>query len=117
MTLPCLPAHGAVAATVGNVAELLDVDVHQLARRGAFIAADHPTAAPVQMRQPSHPLPAQHPVHRGRVETQVVGDLSRTPPPQHPHLDDPPLAAGRGAARLRSGRLDRSTIPASPYWR
>ena len=39
-------------AAVGDVAELFDVHVHQLARRRPLVAALRPAAGPVQVRQP-----------------------------------------------------------------
>ncbi|GAA5060501.1 hypothetical protein GCM10023336_37220 [Streptomyces similanensis] len=44
-----LPAEDLVTAAVGDVAELLDVDVHQLAWAVAFVAAYDTAGCPVQM--------------------------------------------------------------------
>jgi hypothetical protein len=46
-----LSAQYLVAAAVGDVAELLDVDVDQVTGRGVFIAADGPAGGPVQVGQ------------------------------------------------------------------
>jgi hypothetical protein len=41
-----------VAAAIAQSTQLLDIDVDQLARLGAFIAADHPPGRPVHPGQP-----------------------------------------------------------------
>jgi hypothetical protein len=52
-------SHGAavdlVAAAVGDVAQLLDVDVDQVCRRVVFVAADHRAGGAVQVREPGQP--------------------------------------------------------------
>lgn len=74
-----LAAQGLVAAAVGDVAELLDVHVHQLARRGAFVAADHPSGGAVEMSEMGRLVAGQDSVHRARVQAQQVGDAGRSP--------------------------------------
>jgi hypothetical protein len=64
---PALPADGPVAAAVGDVAEFLDVDVHQLAGPVPLIAADRHGGGPVQARQPRAAVTDQHLVHGGGV--------------------------------------------------
>ncbi len=39
-----------MAATIGNVAELLDVDMYQVAWRGVLVASDDAPRGAVQMR-------------------------------------------------------------------
>ncbi|KIF00446.1 hypothetical protein PL81_41130 [Streptomyces sp. RSD-27] len=51
-----------MAAAVGDPAQLLDVDVHQLARAGAFVAADHFAGGPVQGGQGRQSVAGQDPV-------------------------------------------------------
>lgn len=49
----------APAAAVGNVAELLDVDVDQVAGMGVFVAADRFSGSPVEMGQAGDARAAQ----------------------------------------------------------
>lgn len=79
---------GAVAAAIGDIAQLLDVHMEQVARRVAFVAADRATGGPVQVGQASQAVADQHAVHRGWVEAQQVGDVGRTPPAGQADLDD-----------------------------
>jgi hypothetical protein len=88
-----------VAAAVGDVPELLDVDVHQVARGGVLVAADHSAGGPVEMGQAGELVAGQDAVHGGRVEPEQEGDAGRSPAPQDTDLDDPALGAGRGPVR------------------
>lgn len=67
-----LPADLLVPAADGDIAEFLDVDVHQLAGPVAF---------------------------RRRVQPQQVGDAGRPPAAHHANLDYPAFGAGWGPAR------------------
>ncbi|MBB2933553.1 hypothetical protein FHX82_000573 [Amycolatopsis bartoniae] len=51
MPLPCLPTGDAVPASVGDVAQLLDVHVDQFTGSGMFVAADRPAGDSVEMGQ------------------------------------------------------------------
>jgi hypothetical protein len=88
-----------VAATVGDAAQLLDVQVDQLARPLALVA-DHDPAGPVGVGKPAHVMAAQHPIDR-RAGAAAGGQ----------HLTD--LAAGRAWGQRR-GREGRSASPAGP---
>ena len=52
---------GAVAATVGDPAQLLDIQVDQLAGPFALVAHDR-AAGPVGVDQPVQAVAAQHPI-------------------------------------------------------
>lgn len=58
-----LAAQGLVAATVGDMAELLHVDVDEFAGAVAFVAADHLAGGPVHERQPVQAVADQDAVH------------------------------------------------------
>ena len=94
-----LASQGLVAAAVGDVSQLLDVDVHQVAGGGVLVAADRAAGGAVQVGQAGEPVAGQDPVHGGRVEPQQVGDPGRSPAAQDADLDDPALGAGRGPVR------------------
>jgi hypothetical protein len=99
---------GAPAAAVGDLADLLDVDVHQLAGPGAFVAgsgvpagADQDTGQRVALGQSRHPMTGQDPAYGALGDTKLGRDPARPalragPLGQHPRLD-----RGRGAARAR----------------
>jgi hypothetical protein len=67
----------AVAATIGDAAQLLDVDVDQLAGSGALIAEDHPTRGPVQHRQPTQAVADKDAVHGGGGSADPGADPGR----------------------------------------
>ena len=83
-----LPPDEAPAAAVGNVAELLDVDVQHRARMGVFVATDRLTRPPVDVRQPVQPTADQHRVHRGRGQPELRGDRDRPEPLSPPQMHD-----------------------------
>jgi hypothetical protein len=105
--VPVAAAGGAAehppAAPVRDLAQLLDVHVHQLARCTVLISAlgsaDLPSSGPVQPAQASQPVAGQHAVHRRGVQAEQVADPRRPPPPRHPDLDDPPLGPRRRPPR------------------
>jgi len=88
-----------VAAAVGDVAQLLDVDVDQIAGGVTFVAAYRLAGGPVQIREPGQAVADQYPVHRGRVQAEQVSDAGGTPAVGQPDLDDSPFGACRDAAR------------------
>ncbi|GAC55685.1 hypothetical protein GOAMI_64_00010 [Gordonia amicalis NBRC 100051 = JCM 11271] len=58
-------------ATAGrDLAEFLDVDMHQLTRLISGNTADHAPGRTVQPAQTSQAVAGQHPVHSGRVQTE-----------------------------------------------
>jgi hypothetical protein len=100
------------AAAGGDVAELLDVDTHRLARPGAFVAADRPAGGPVERGRAGQAEPGQHTVDRGGIQPQQVGDADRSPAVQDTDLDDPALGAGRGP--VRAGARTAGTATGAP---
>ena len=58
--MPGLPAEHAPATAVGDLAELLDVDVDQLAGPVPFVAADHLAGGSIQPGQTSQAVAGQH---------------------------------------------------------
>jgi pimeloyl-ACP methyl ester carboxylesterase len=94
-------AVGAVAAAVGDAAQLLDVDVDQLAGMLALVAHDHP-AGPVGVGKPAHPVTPKDPID---------GRASHPKPPGQPMR---PLAvtaaSGEHATDLGSGEGVGATL-------
>jgi hypothetical protein len=86
----------APAAAVGDIAELLDVDVDQLARAAHFIAPDRFAGDPVDVPEPVDPARDQHPVHRRGRPPDPGRDRNRTQPLLPPQVHD------RADNRLRS---------------
>src|SRR5690348_14579047 len=76
-SLQTVPAVDAPPAAVTEPADLLHVDVDQLAGAGSFVASDHLTGGPVQPREPRHVVSGQDPVNRGGVHAQDRGDPGR----------------------------------------
>jgi hypothetical protein len=110
-------AQESVAATGGDVAELLDVDVDQRAGVGVLVAAHRRSGGPVQVAEPAE-VAAEHDLVDGRGgQTDPWGDLGRSQPLPQAQLDDL-RTCGVGVRRgLWCGRLERSAIPAGPSWR
>src|SRR5699024_9171478 len=84
-------AEDLVATAVGYAAELLDVHVHQIARRLVLVAGRAPRVRPdrgtggrIGERQAHTTVAGQDLVHRGRLHPQVVSDPGRPPPARHP---------------------------------
>jgi hypothetical protein len=97
-------AVGAPAAAVGDPADLLDVDVDQLAGTVAFVAdrgglgrADHLAGDRVQRRQGRLTGSAQHPGDRAwrhpELGTDPVLAAAMLPPARHDPFLDPPMRA------------------------
>lgn len=82
-------------AAVGDVAELLDVDVDQLARSGSFVAADDPAGGPVHEGQAVAAVPHEDPVDRRGGQPQDRTDAGR------PQLAFGPQAVDVGLGRCR----------------
>ncbi|GAA3352186.1 hypothetical protein GCM10017744_000050 [Streptomyces antimycoticus] len=85
------PAQGFVAAAIGDTAELLHIDVDQLARPGAFIAADGFAGGPVAGGKWWQAVALEDAVGGGGGDTGTGGqpqwaDVVFTAHPQHPLL-------------------------------
>ena len=98
-------AVGPPAAPGRDFADLLDVQMDQIAGLGALIAPYHPPGGPVDPRQAVEPVAHQDLVHRRRRHSQARRDARRTPPllaaqPAHPFLG-PRIGAPRRPARTR----------------
>jgi hypothetical protein len=91
------------AAAGGDLAEFLDVDVHQVAGGSGLHPADDAAGGAVQPAQASHLVAAEHAVHRGHVESQQVGDAGWAPAAQHTDFDDASFRAGRGLVGAAMG--------------
>jgi hypothetical protein len=112
VVLAGLPAVDAPSAAVGDVAELLDVDVDQLAGPLALVAADGQPGTAVQVRQARAAVAAQDRVDGRRRQVQPGPDPGRARAPGEPQADDPPLgllrrpcrAAPRPGGAVRHGR-------------
>lgn len=98
------PTVDAPAAAIRDEAELLDINMHQLAR-GCFLVADRLRAANRQaggliyMRQQRHPITAQDPPDRRAWHSEVIADPVRTPPAREPQRDDAVLQTLRSPGR------------------
>jgi hypothetical protein len=106
----------AVAATIGDAAQLLDVKVDQLAGMLALVAHDR-AAGPVDAGQPVHAVAGQDPIDRRAGHPQVVAEsmwalTAATPGGQHPT----DLAGAEGGGQCW-GRQERSPRPALPWAR
>jgi hypothetical protein len=113
-TSPGVAPEDPVAAAIRDVAQLLDVDVHQVTRVGVFVAADHPPGAAVQMGQAWESIAGQDPMHSGWVQPEEVGDAGGAPPAREADLDDPPLGPGRGASRTSGDSVLTSQSTPNP---
>ncbi len=88
-----------VATTVGDVAQLLDVDVHQVAGCVVLVAAYCPAGGPVEVCESGEFVAAQDPVHCSGIQAQQVGDACRSPPAQDADFDDSSFGACRCLVR------------------
>lgn len=84
-----LAAHGLVAASVGDPAELLHVDVDEFAGPFAFVAADDLTGRAVDPGRPLQPVAGEDPVDGGRW----MGQSQDRADPGGPELAGPPQVA------------------------
>jgi hypothetical protein len=84
-----------VPAAVGDVAQLLDVDVDQLAGLVALVGpgpwAHRRAAGAVEVGQPGHPEAGQDLVHRRGVDAEQEPDPRRPPTACDSDLEDPPF--------------------------
>jgi hypothetical protein len=85
----------AVPAAVGDVAQFLDVDVHELAGVVVFVAAHPLTGGAVEVGQASDPVAGQDAVHGGGGDAEQEPDAGGSPPAQDPDFDDASFGAGR----------------------
>jgi hypothetical protein len=110
------PAVGAMAATIWDPAQLLDVDVDQLAGMLTLVA-HHRAAGPVDAGQAVQAVAAQHPIDGGAGHAQVVAES------MGPWRRRRRAASTRwtwlvvSAWGYRWGRELRSASPAGPCWR
>ncbi|KOT65563.1 hypothetical protein ADK43_03050 [Streptomyces rimosus subsp. rimosus] len=72
-----LAGHDPMSAAVGNVAELLDVDVDRFAGTRSFVAADDLTGGPVHPAQPVQAVAGQDAVDRRAGYAQDRADPCR----------------------------------------
>jgi hypothetical protein len=93
-----LAAQDVMSAALGDIAELLDVDVHQVAWSLVFVAPDYSACGAVEVGQAGETVTGEYPVHRGGVEPEQVGDAGWAPAAQDPDLYDASLGPGRSAA-------------------
>ena len=102
-------AVGPVPAAVGDRGELVDVDVHQLARCFSHIALGLLGGA-VAGVEASHALGVEDLLHRGGGQADLRGDAGRAPAPPPAQIKH--LGAFRVAGTARAAA--RSMSPASP---
>jgi hypothetical protein len=121
--LVALPAAGvAPPAAVGDVAQLLDVDVQQRAGGVVLVAADRLTAGAVDVGEPVDPAAAQDRVHRGGRQTEPIGDGHRPQPLFPPQVHDPahdrlwgaPRAVVRPAGPIGHAGLPGGAVAVGP---
>jgi hypothetical protein len=89
-----------VAAAVGDAAELLDVEVDQLAGSAAFVAADRLAGGPVAGCQGGQVVPDEDAVGRGRGDAAPSHQLHRADPVLASQPHDLLLVRGRRPAVL-----------------
>src|SRR5699024_301894 len=75
-----LLAHIAPATPVGDLADLLDVDVDQVAGVLVFVAAGRLAGGSVDVGQTNEPAADQDRVHRRGRHAEPVADLDRSEP-------------------------------------
>jgi hypothetical protein len=100
-----------VAAAIRDAAKLLDVDVDQFARLGAFVAAYRFAGGPVGGCQGGQPMTAQDAVRGGGGDVASGGRPHRSDAVLGPQAQDLLLDGGRG---WWCGRLERSCRPITP---
>jgi len=101
---PVGPAEHPVTAAVRDAAELLDVDVDELAGLGLLVAdrldpADWQARRLVDVREQRHPVAGQDAADRRPRHTEVVADPVWPPAPAEPQRDDPALELARRPRR------------------
>ena len=95
-------SQGPPAATIGHLAELLDVNVDQFARPGPFVADDLAGSA-IHIAQPAQPVTDQHPMDRGGGHVEDPADPCWPQPTIASQGTDLLLDFGRGAMRTHPG--------------
>ena len=103
-----------MAAAVGDVGELGDIDVDQRAGVSVFVAAQRFAGDPVDAEEPVDLSPDQHRVHRRGRHADEPADLHRSQPATPPQSHDLAHQLGLVLAGLVCGRELRSAIPAVP---
>src|SRR5438132_4511428 len=102
---------GSPAATTGDAAQLLDVEMDQLARPSHLHAPDGLAGGPIEMVEAIEPVANQHPMHgRGR-QPDDAGDAGRPQAPLRTQADDPSLLGRLGPGR-RAMRTARAILKA-----
>jgi hypothetical protein len=107
-------AHIAPAAVVGDVAQLLHIDIQQRTRGVVLVAADRLPGGPVDVGQPVEPAVDQHRVHRRGGQAEPVGDLHRTEALLPPQVHDLAHHGPRVPRGQQCGRELRSAIAVGP---
>ena len=102
--LAVLAADEPVAAAVGDVAELGDVDVDQRAGVVVLVAAQRFAGDAVEMGQPVDPAPHQHRVHGRGGQAEPAGDLDRAESRRHRSRTIRRTICGLVRVGLRCGR-------------
>ncbi len=97
----CLAAQGSVAAVVKDPAEFLHIDVDQLPRTVAFVAADHDAGGAVEPGQAVWAVAGQDAVHGRGGQAQDRADPGRPEPGRPSPLTDQFFDGGWGAVRRR----------------
>jgi hypothetical protein len=111
---PSGPAVDPVAALGGDAAELLDVQVDQVAWLVMLVAADRAAGRAVHEGQPVHPVADQHLMDGRGGHTEAGGDAGRAEPLAAAQPEDALLQAGGGPPRTPQGDAGPSTRPAWP---
>lgn len=101
--LALLPADVTPPATVGDLPELLDVDVDHVAGPFVFVATDRFPCRPVEMDQAVDPAPDQDRVDRRGRHPQTVTNLDRAESLFPPQMHDLANHRRRRPARLMIG--------------
>jgi len=83
-------AQVAPTPTVGDVAELLHIDVDQRPGMVVFVTAHRLASDPIDVGKPVDSASDQHRVHRRCRHPQLGGDRDRTQPPTPPQVHDRP---------------------------
>jgi hypothetical protein len=101
----------AFAGTAFDPAELLEVDVHELARPSALVALRWLEPDPAQ---PAETIAPEYDRNGRERHRECLGDLSRCHP-YLPHPQDHRVPVSRACSwRRGAGAEERSTTPASP---
>jgi hypothetical protein len=95
---PSGPAQEPVATPGRDVAQLLDVDVDQLAGMVVFVAADRLAGDPIHIGQAADATADQDGMHGGGGQPNPRADLGRPQPLGPAQVHDPPHHRGRGTA-------------------